>query len=66
MKNREEKVFRKLEGFSERQAERERKRRHHVVRRTKRGPLGDDLPNVANPVRRDEDELVWMNRGSRI
>jgi len=59
-----------LEGFPERQAEREKKRRGHVVRQranTREQRLGDTLPISSEPVRRDVlYEMAWMNRGSRF
>jgi len=57
-----------LEGLIERQAEREKKRRGHVVRKTRNTELGERLlPNLSEPVQRDVVyEMAWMNRGSRI
>ncbi len=53
-----------LEG---RQAERQRKRNRRngkTVNPSKRY-MGDQLPQT-KPVQRSADDLIWMNRGSRI
>jgi len=57
----------KLEGFPERQAEREKKRRRlHVVRRTRQQPEAFQDTTGSEPVRGDVlYEMAWMNRGSR-
>ncbi len=64
--------------FAERQAEREKKRRQYreteampsLQNRYRRAEpkkryMGDALPQT-KPVQRSVDDLIWMNRGSRI